>query len=107
MNFISVTFHPEEKTPNQFLTLILPIYISLLVESNAIIIPFKVPTTRRSPSRLYDSAEITSFTSTQSTTVLCLIDHIQVILSNEPIARKSSLLGQKEMPVTTEGIIKI
>ena len=107
MNLISVTFLPDEKTPKRFFTFIVPIYMSLLVVSKTMIIPFKVPTTSRSPSRLYDTAEMTSLTSTQSTTVLCFIDQILVILSKEPIAKKSSLHGQKEMPVTTEGMIKM
>jgi len=107
MNLISVTFLPEEKTPNRFQALTVPSYINLDVVSKTDIVPLRVPTTSRSPSKLKAIELITSLISTQSITVLCLIDHIQVILSKLPVAIKSSLQGEKEIPVTTEGIVKM
>jgi len=107
-NLISETFHPVEKNPYLFLTLMVSIYISLLVDvSNTQQVPLSVPTTNHSPSKEKLRAVIELLISTQSITDLCLILHIRVILSKLPVANKSSLPGLNETEVTNEGIENI
>lgn len=62
-----------------------------------------VPTISRSPSSEKLIEVIVAPTSTQSTTLLCLMLNIQVILSKHPVAKMSSLPGLNETQVTKEG----
>lgn len=108
MNLISVTFHPLENMPTQFLTLIVSSCISLFVDVSYIWqVPLIVPTTSHSPSRENAKEEMIEPVSTQSITFLCFMLQTQAILSKLPVAKVSSLSGLKDTLVTKDGIENI